>query len=185
MTDLLLAFHFICGGDSVSACLLSVELEQRSPTSISRNIIWSLPDSDKAVGASALSNTSWSHQTIKIPRTETESQVIIRTEYNYLDGGGIGLDNIVLSSSRQCSHTWRRVPGYELETEFDQFWRLVPRYSHSPSHWSSPSLCRKEEFGFTDVTDEDLRSRYQHIQVTVETIEQCARYTVSIGSPPN
>ena len=130
MTDLLLAFHFICGGNSVSACLLSVELEQRSPTSISRNIIWSLPDSDKAVGASALSNTSWSHQTIKIPRTETESQVIIRTEYNYLDGGGIGLDNIVLSSSRQCSHTWRRVPGYELETEFDQFWRLVPRYSH-------------------------------------------------------
>ena len=35
---------------------------------------------------------------------------------------------------------------------------------------------RKEEFAFTDITDEDLRSRYQHLQVTVNTIEHCARY---------
>ena len=126
MDGLQLALHYICGGDSAAACSLSVEVEERSATSHSRQNVWSLPDSDKAIGASALSNSTWSHQMINIPRIETESQLIIRTEYNYLEGGGLGLDNIVLTSSSKCSPTWRRVPGYQLETDWDQFWRLLP-----------------------------------------------------------
>ena len=93
MDGLQLALHYICGGDSAAACSLSVEVEERSATSHSRQNVWSLPDSDKAIGASALSNSTWSHQIINIPRIETESQLIIRTEYNYLEGGGLGLDN--------------------------------------------------------------------------------------------
>ena len=55
---------------------------------------------------------------------------------------------------------WERMPGYELEKNWDQYWRLLPR---------------KEEFNFTDVWDEDLKSRYAYIEVDVDSIEQCAR----------
>ena len=50
--------------------------------------------------------------------------------------------------------------GYELEKDWDQFWRLLPR---------------KEEFEFADITDEDLRSRYAYVTLDVESVEHCAR----------
>ena len=52
------------------------------------------------------------------------------------------------------------MPGYELEKGWDQYWRLLPR---------------KEEFNFTDVWDEDLRSRFAYLEVDVKSIEHCAR----------
>ena len=50
--------------------------------------------------------------------------------------------------------------GYELEKGWDQYWRLLPR---------------KEEFEFTDINDQDLRSRYSYITLDVESIDHCAR----------
>ena len=100
-----LALHFICGGDSAAACFLSVDIEERSPTSFSRRSIWSLPDSDKAIGAAALASTSWNHKIIDLPASDKESQVIIKTLYMFEEAGGIGLDNIVYTSTKKCNPT--------------------------------------------------------------------------------
>ena len=40
---------------------------------------------------------------------------------------------------------------------------------------------RKEEFNMTDISDADLKSRADYVEVTVTSVEQCARYC-SLGS---
>ena len=40
---------------------------------------------------------------------------------------------------------------------------------------------RKEEFNMTDISDDDLKSRANYVEVTVNSIEQCARFC-SLGS---
>ena len=41
----------------------------------------------KAIGAAALSNASWSHATINLPATETESLITLKIKYNYNKAG--------------------------------------------------------------------------------------------------
>ena len=117
-----MSFHYICGGNDAEACELSVELEEKSPTSYSKRTVWTLDDSEKAIGASALANVTWSHATINLPPTETESLVTLKLKYNYNKAGantgsqikvicksflsgGVGVDNIVFSSIYKCNPT--------------------------------------------------------------------------------
>ena len=116
--------------------------------------------------------------------------------------GGVGLDNIVFSSIKKCNPTWVqnecvncpftfqfkcfrwiRMPGYELEKEWDQWWRLIPRFYIIKQKVFSVDnfLFRKEEFNMTDISDEDLKSRSNYVEVSVDSVEECARYC-SLGS---
>ena len=55
---------------------------------------------------------------------------------------------------------WIRMPGYELEKSLDGWWRLIPRM---------------EEFNLTDISDDDLKSRANYVEVTVNSAEHCSR----------
>ena len=98
-----LALHFICGGDNAEACDLSVDLEEMSATSYSRTTTWSLPDTDKAIGSSALQSGSWGHKIVNLPPSDKYSQVIITAKHLYDSAGGVGLDNIVYTSQKKCN----------------------------------------------------------------------------------
>lgn len=75
------------------------------------------------------------------------------------------------------------MPGYELEKEWDQWWRLIPRFYIIKQKVFSVDnfLFRKEEFNMTDISDEDLKSRSNYVEVSVDSVEECARYC-SLGS---
>ena len=96
----------IPGGNDAEACEISVELEEKSATSYSKRTVWTLDDSNKAnkrmknihypysllcvikaIGAAALSNTSWSHVTINLPATETETLITLKLKHNYNKAG--------------------------------------------------------------------------------------------------
>ena len=98
-----LAFHYICGGDSAASCELSVEIEERSATSYSRREVWSLQDSDKAIGATALKSSSWSHKIINLPASspDTETQVIFK---KYFSDQNLSDENICLSINKLSSY---------------------------------------------------------------------------------
>ena len=83
-----LALHLICGGDNAAACELWVDVEEMSATSYSRRTVWSLPDTDKAIGATALQSSSWAHKTIDLPASDKYSQVIIVADWSTLSGRG-------------------------------------------------------------------------------------------------
>ena len=53
------------------------------------------------------------------------------------------------------------MPGYELEKGFDQWWRLIPRV---------------EEFNLTSISDDDLKSRANYVEISVNSIEHCSRW---------
>ena len=94
--------YLIAGGNSESSCKMSVDVEEKSATSYSKRTVWTLDDSFKTIGASNMQSSTWNHTTINLVPTETESNVIINLEYDYLNGGGVGLDNVVFSSSIKC-----------------------------------------------------------------------------------
>ena len=82
-----------------------MDIEERSATSFSRRTVWTLPDSQKAVGASALSSSSWSHAIVNLPPSDKESQVIIKAVHMFDTAGAVGLDNIVYTSTKKCNPT--------------------------------------------------------------------------------
>ena len=55
---------------------------------------------------------------------------------------------------------WIRMPGYELEKSLDGWWRLIPRM---------------EEFNLTDISDDDLKSRANYVEIAVNSPEHCSR----------
>ena len=94
--------YLIAGGNSESSCKMSVDVEEKSATSYSKKTVWTLDNSFKTIGASNMQSSTWNHTTINLAPTETESNVIINLEYDYLNGGGVGLDNVVFSSTVKC-----------------------------------------------------------------------------------
>ena len=133
-----LSFHYICGkclyqkrftdyhyfwlfsgGDDASACELNVFSEERGPLSYKKELIWSLDEGNKAIGAAALMSTTWNHVTIDLPPSDVETkvwkgmifqflkfmlfQISIEARHNYNKNGGVGLDNIVFSTTEKCN----------------------------------------------------------------------------------
>ena len=94
--------YLIAGGNSEISCKMSADVEEKSATSYSKKTVWTLDNSFKTIGASNMQSSTWNHTTINLAPTETESNVIINLEYDYLNGGGVGLDNVVFSSTIKC-----------------------------------------------------------------------------------
>ena len=73
------------------------------------------------------------------------------------------------------------MPGYELEKNWDRWWRLIPRLDFTTAHLFLTALfrynifCRKEEFNMSQILDEDLKSRAEYVEIAVNSLEQCAR----------
>lgn len=93
----------VSGGNTASSCKISVDVEEKTATSYSKRTVWTLDDSLKSIGATNLSSTTWQHTTIQLAPTEAESLVIINLEHDYINSGGVGLDNVVFSSTKKCN----------------------------------------------------------------------------------
>ena len=79
------------------------------------------------MGAAALSSPVWRHARVRLPRTTTAAQVTLRT-FHHPATGAVGLDNIVFSAGTKCHPAWTRTAGYRLHTDFDKFWKFIPKY---------------------------------------------------------
>ena len=90
------------------------------------------------------------------------SEAVGLTIWLYPPPGSVtpGIIKLFLLNNTLTSFSWIKIPGYTLEKNFDRFWRLVPRF---------------EEWNMTDITDDDLMSRYDYIEHNVDSIEECAR----------
>ena len=68
------------GGDDASACEINIYLEDRSALSYKKELVWSLDDSKKSIGAAALQSTTWNHVTIDLPPSSVEKKVKMKQE---------------------------------------------------------------------------------------------------------
>ena len=124
-----LSFHYICGefmkshssfsnnislgGNTVDACNIKVNIEEKSALSYSKTVLWELEDSKKAIGAANLLSSTWNHVTIDLPASSKETLITMEVEHNYDLFGGSGIDNMVISSTRKCNPRYHQTVSFK------------------------------------------------------------------------
>ena len=113
LNQALVMMKYFLGGNTVDACNIKVNIEEKSALSYSKTVLWELEDSKKAIGAANLLSSTWNHVTIDLPASSKETLITMEVEHNYDLFGGSGIDNMVISSTRKCNPRYHQTVSFK------------------------------------------------------------------------
>ena len=162
-----LSFHHLCGRQTEEGvkCQVYVDYERNhgnyyiSPNEINATRIHDVSSANLANSGKVDNITKWFYEHIQMPTTNRLDRLVITAEFDDAEGG-VGFDNIHLTTPQKCVPRWTTLKGFEFS---------------SSAYLRIPQLSGYEAQA---VTYADLGIRYGKSRVPSIEMEDCARYYV-------